>query len=653
MKIKGSNKAIILIFSLALGGAAATANAKGPGSSSANFLKMGVGGRGVSMGEAQTATSPDAMTVYWNPAGLAELTQNEVAFMRNNYFQSIHHDVLYYVQPTRTMGSLAAGLSRLSVDGINGYDESGVKTGDLAASDTLASLAWGKSWEEMGWFGGLKTGASVKFLQKKLGQDSATAPMLDLGFLYEAREGLFQRLRSGFVVQNLGSGIQFESEKSDLPRIMKLGLAYPIFSHMTVASDMVLPSDNDMSLNFGFEYRLWNLAAFRLGHNGRNDLDSGLTYGAGFGNERLHLDYAFVPFGKLGDSHRVSLGFRFGKNYKKAQVQDQIRQAYEKAEARYAQGYLVEAYMQANQIVGVAPWHRPSRVLMRRIQQEFKDLEDASRREHLQIQIDEHFSRGEQHFLVDELVPARREFDAILALQPGHVGAKTYLKRIEDRFSGLAQTFYETGMRYFASGDYKLAKEQFQKVLVINPEHLEAREQLTRTEGLMVKAETEARQREVLETVRPIYHAGLAAFQKEDYSSAMSLFEDVLRLDPENAEAKRYRSLSRDILAKAAYQRGNEAAQAGEWPTADRNYREAIRLKPDHPEARAALEKVRSRLGTQRKDESQTFYKEGLEAFLGGDPDKARSLWEKAVELDPENLEAKRGLERISERSEP
>jgi hypothetical protein len=36
-----------------------------------------------------------------------------------------------------------------------------------------------------------------------------------------------------------------------------------------------------------------------------------LGVGAGVKFERLGLDYAFVPFGDLGDTHRVTLGFMF------------------------------------------------------------------------------------------------------------------------------------------------------------------------------------------------------------------------------------------------------------------------------------------------------------------------------------------------------
>lgn len=624
--------------------------AKSPGTGSAGFLKVGVGGRGVAMGEAQTAAVNDVMALYWNPAALGKLSQNEVSFMHNNFFQGVDQDVFYYAQPTPSAGTLGAGLSTVRVGGITGFDSFGARTTELAASDTLFTFGWGRGWENMPLLPGLNTGVNFKFLQKKLGDDSASAFMADVGFLYESQEGWLQRLRTGFAVQNLGSGLNF-GQKSDLPMLVKLGFAYPLFSDsLTLALDVVSPSDNNLFLNMGLDYRLWDILAFRLGYRGQNDLDTGLTYGVSFGNERFHLDYAFVPFGTLGDSHRVSLGFRFGRAYRKAQVQAQLRQAYEKAEARYAQGYLVDAYIQASQIMDVAPWHRPSRSLVRRIQQDFKELEDIARKEQLQTQLEEHFARGEQHFQLDELIPAKREFETILALQPNHVGAKTYLKRIDERFRSIIQNFYETAMRYFAAGDYKQAKDYFEKVLVVDPNHAEAREQMTRTEKLLSQVERVAEDRARMESIRPIYNAALSAFEKKDYEEALRKFDEMLRVDPENNEAQRYRLLCRDLLAKQAYDEGNRAAQAGDWPAAGGQYSRALKFKPDYRQAQEALNKVKSQMGEQRKGESQRLYKQGLEAFLSGDQSKAMLLWQKAVDLDPENLEAKRGLERVTQK---
>lgn len=643
-------KCLSLILSALL--TASSAQAAGAGSSTANFLKMGVGGRGVAMGEAQTAAVNDATSLYWNPAGLAGLRQNEVSFMHNTFVQGINHDVLYYAHPTfQGWGTLGAGLSLFRVGDVTGYDTLGVKTGELTASDTLLTLGWGKSWERLDWFSGLHTGVSVKFLQKKLADDSASAFLADGGLLYEAREGWAQGLKTGVTILNMGQGLKFIDETDKLPRTTKLGLAYPFFGdHMTVSGDYVLPSDNDAYFNLGGEYKLWDIIALRLGYNGQNDADAGLTYGVGFGNERLRVDYALVPFGKLGDSHRVSVGFRFGQNYRKTKVEDQIKQAYEKAEARYAQGYLVDAYIQASEIKEVAPWHRPSRLLLRKIQKEFKDLEDEARREQLQVQIDDHFSRGEQHFQMDELIPAKREFETILALQPNHIGARTYLKRIDERFASLVQTFYESGMRYFAAGDYKLAKEQFEKVLVVDPNHTEAREQLTRAERLLNQAKKDEDERIKDESIRPVYHDGLTAFQQGNYLEALNKFEEVLRLKPDHPESIKYRGVSRNILAKQALEEGNRLAQEGDWKKAAAKYKESLRYNPDQPEVESLVQETSKQLGQQRKEESQNYYKEGLEAFLAGNQDKAAELWQKAVDMDPENMDAVRGLERLNKK---
>lgn len=620
-----------------------------PGKSSGAALKTSVGGRGAAMGDAHTAAVEDADALFWNPAGLSLLRQNEVSLMRHNSFENVSQSVVYYAHPLEKKGTIGAGLSMHRVGGITGYDASGAQTGDLSASDTLLTFAWGRPWEDAPLLPGLQTGASVKLYQKKLGGDSASAYLMDLGLLYEAKEGFFQRMKTGFVLQNLGTGVSFISESSSLPMTMKLGWSYPFFGDNLVAAlDLVNPTDDKMRINMGFDYRLWDIMAFRLGGlAAKRDLDSGVTYGFRLGNERLHLDYAFVPYGALGDAHRVSVGFRFGKAYRQQQVQSQIKQAYERAEARYAQGYLVESYIQAAQIMDVAPWHRPSRNLMRKIEYDFKVLEEQGKKEQLQQQIDDHFTRGEQAFQMDDLMAARREFEAIQALQPDHAGAKTFLRRIDERFKSIIATFYETAMRAFASGDYKGAKEFLEKVLVVDPENGEAREQLARTEKLLSAEMVAMEERSRMEAIAPLYKDGLSYFRAKKYGEALKKFEDILALDSTNPEAKRYRALCRDLVAKEAFDEGNAAAREGDWAKAAESFKTALRLKSDFPDAQRALDKVRSHLGEKEKSESKDLYRRGLEAFLSGNPDKALELWQQSVELDPENLEAKRGVERI------
>ncbi|MBL0057636.1 MAG: PorV/PorQ family protein [Elusimicrobia bacterium] len=345
-----------LVLTAALFGLVPTLLAKSSGNTTANFLQMGVGARGVAMGEAQTAAVNDATSLYWNPAGLGGLTQSEIMFMHNAAVQGTDQDVFYFARPTASGGVLGVGGSFLRVGDIEGFDSTNGITGNVAASDSLLTLGWAKPWEDLRWFSGIQTGVNLKVLKKTLDQESALGYMADVGLIYEAQSKWNQGLRTGFVLQNAGTGLTFDSEKASFPMAMKLGAAYPLFGdNMTLAGDLVLPGAGGPYLNLGADYRIWDILAFRLGYKGNNDLDTGLTYGFGIGNERLHLDYAFVPFGRFGDSHRISLGMRFGPAYRQVQVTTQVEMAYKRALSRYAQGYMVDAYMQATQILTVAP----------------------------------------------------------------------------------------------------------------------------------------------------------------------------------------------------------------------------------------------------------------------------------------------------------
>ena len=53
----------------------------GPGTTAANFLKIGIGARGVAMEGAFTTLANDGTALYWNPAGLAQIDETEILAM--------------------------------------------------------------------------------------------------------------------------------------------------------------------------------------------------------------------------------------------------------------------------------------------------------------------------------------------------------------------------------------------------------------------------------------------------------------------------------------------------------------------------------------------------------------------------------------------
>ena len=93
-------------------------SAKGPGTDSAQYLKLGTGARPIAMGEAFVAVADDSNAVLWNTGGLGFLKQKEFTAMHMEYLENIRLSGLSYVHPTHMWGTFAANFSYLYTNSI-------------------------------------------------------------------------------------------------------------------------------------------------------------------------------------------------------------------------------------------------------------------------------------------------------------------------------------------------------------------------------------------------------------------------------------------------------------------------------------------------------------------------------------------------------
>src|SRR5437867_5528229 len=73
------------------------------GTSSATFLKIGVGARATGLGEAFVAVANDPSAVYWNPAGLASVLHQEVLFSHVSWPADVSYEHVAWVVPSRRL----------------------------------------------------------------------------------------------------------------------------------------------------------------------------------------------------------------------------------------------------------------------------------------------------------------------------------------------------------------------------------------------------------------------------------------------------------------------------------------------------------------------------------------------------------------------
>ncbi len=293
-----------LLLAALLAWAAAPARA----AETAAFLNIGAGARYLALGDSGAALADDASALYWNPAGLATVDKHQATASHAELSQTVRHDFLAYAQPT-AWGTFAGGFTYLSQSAIEGRDALGHPAADFHAADAAMSLAFARKtdWAD---FGG-----TLKAVQSHIGSAQAETVAFDFG----VRKRL-DAWTVGAALRNAGPGLKYDTERNDLPLRLELGAAYRLAGrHFVTAQWTNGPRGAGNDFGFGGEYRAVAGVSLRAGYTTQSsvaggtgfDAARGLTLGVGLSRAEWALDYAAVPMGELGSTHRFTLSWRW------------------------------------------------------------------------------------------------------------------------------------------------------------------------------------------------------------------------------------------------------------------------------------------------------------------------------------------------------
>lgn len=301
---------IVLIIFAALVGDIAVAGSD-VGRTSADFLQIGQGARAAGLGGAYTALSEGAVSSYWNPAGLAGMERTEVSLGHFAWFQDITVEQASFALPLDAGPVLAASITYVNYGTIDGYDASGVPTGDLTAYDWVGGLSVGYPVTE-----NLSFGLTGKFVNQRLDEYSASTFAGDLAVMYR-----FDGFAVGGAVTNIGGKMKFDTESEDLPAAGRIGFAAMPFDGALVASlDLEQRFHGDLvvrqGIEFGFEDRYYLRSGYDYipGQDG-DGLSTAISFGGGLKFDFADIDYAYTPNDKSTseDLHRFSVILKLGQ----------------------------------------------------------------------------------------------------------------------------------------------------------------------------------------------------------------------------------------------------------------------------------------------------------------------------------------------------
>lgn len=308
--------AFCLMFApAALGAAFSRSNV---GTTTGQFLKFSPTARGSAMGEAMTALADDASALYWNPAGLVDVTSNSVVFTHTSYLADSFYDYAAYAHNFGETGSMGVSVQYMNYGAITRTDTSGVDVGEFTPYDVAVSLGFASyisgfnkyPWERFA------LGVSAKMISSKITQEdhtiTADAGIISPWFLY-------RRLRFGLGMSNALGALKYDEDSFNLPFTLKAGVLLRPVEWLDLSCDAVAPIDNAAYFAAGIEIRRQVIEKLRVdlraGYNNRAATDySGFrnaSFGIGLAGGALSCDYALSPFGELGDAHRLTFKFGF------------------------------------------------------------------------------------------------------------------------------------------------------------------------------------------------------------------------------------------------------------------------------------------------------------------------------------------------------
>lgn len=308
------------------------------------FMNIGVDAASLGMANAVVAFSGDVNSGYWNPAGLVQLEDNQLALMHSSYFANIaNYNYAAYAMPLDDRSAVGISLIRFGVDDILDttqlIDEQGNINFDNIKLFSAADYGLTVSYSRKLPVPGLNYGVNAKIIRRVIGDFASSWGFgLDLGVQLHTDNSWFFGLMARDItttfnawaidedkLQDIQNAIEGQNQEAPegteitLPKI-QLGVAkvweinYDYVLRAEVDLIMRFEENNDLisssfvSINpaVGFEFGYSDLVFLRGGMgNFQNELQIDNTerlsfqpsFGVGFKYRGIYIDYAFTDIG--------------------------------------------------------------------------------------------------------------------------------------------------------------------------------------------------------------------------------------------------------------------------------------------------------------------------------------------------------------------
>ncbi|MFH1368567.1 MAG: hypothetical protein ABII64_05530 [Elusimicrobiota bacterium] len=284
--------------------------ASSPGTSAFSFLKINPAARSVGMGELTCVIA--AQNSILNPAILPWIENSQLSFQHIKYLQDTSYSLIGYVHTFPNEAAMNVSVGMLGVKGLTKTEYSAtsaegyIENGEFVFGDKLINIGYGFRVSRDVSFGG-----SLKYVQETIETNSVGSALFSFGGFYFPWATDWQ---ISFGCSNLGTKVKgFEP-----PTALFAGAGKQLYPYLFWGVEGISYFDQVTEIRTGVEYNYAHALFLRAGYKHLlEDQKLGelpwidLTAGIGFIYENFSFDYAWAPYGDLGQAHRVTMGYTF------------------------------------------------------------------------------------------------------------------------------------------------------------------------------------------------------------------------------------------------------------------------------------------------------------------------------------------------------
>jgi len=468
----------------------------------AQFEDLGVGARGIGMGNAFIGLADDGYSIYYNPAGLGRIDWKELVLDYGKLYwglddnSNLGQSFVGYAQSLNRMGTLGVGWLNFALTRYYREDTFMLAYGKrISHSQGGSSLAAGLNLKVL-YKGFEKTiytenAINLDTSERKGGRDpvfengySHTGFSTSLGLLYD----LGRHHSFGLTLNDINQPNMGLADKDKVALATKLGYAYRA-RNFNMTSDLTFKR-RDITISAGGEkWFMGKTIALRGGLGIGTREYSSLSLGASYRYSRLfQFDYSFVyplrGISSFSGSHRFSLTLRFGLKAPEEELEEELRRT--KAELESAKEAAQKARLEAEEIMKAKEKSdseiREAKERQRQTEEALRRLEEELRRIKARVQegketkikvMQRYWGKGFEYYQKGEYEKAIPEFKKILELDPNHLESKRLIvqakEKIEERIKQEAEMHYTRGLKAYSQGLLEEAIKEWKEALKLEP----------------------------------------------------------------------------------------------------------------------------------------------------------------------------------------